>query len=123
MQNSRGGGGQNEIGPELFQDLAKTKLGTLYFNLIHNSEMYGQIVAYYRAKNRWSAVPCHAPTSRTMLCFRRRGDPATKLLLLRPYFFNNSGQFSTTVIGEVLLSEPGGTAIKSRLPSARTSAV
>lgn len=29
----------------------ETKLGTLYFNLIHNSEMYGQIVAYYRAKN------------------------------------------------------------------------
>ena len=29
----------------------ETKLGTLYFNVIHNNEMYGQIVAYYRAKN------------------------------------------------------------------------
>lgn len=29
----------------------QTKLGALYFDLIHNSEMYGQIVAYYRAKN------------------------------------------------------------------------
>ena len=28
-----------------------SKLGTLYFNVIHNNEMYGQIVAYYRAKN------------------------------------------------------------------------
>ncbi len=28
----------------------QTKLGTLYFNVIHNNEMYGQIVAYYRAK-------------------------------------------------------------------------
>ena len=26
----------------------ETKLGTLYFDLIHNSEMYGQIVAYPR---------------------------------------------------------------------------
>jgi len=29
----------------------ETRLGTLYFNVIHNNEMYGQIVAYYRAKN------------------------------------------------------------------------
>jgi hypothetical protein len=29
----------------------ESKLGTLYFNVIHNNEMYGQIVAYYRAKN------------------------------------------------------------------------
>lgn len=28
-----------------------SKLGTLYFNVIHNNEMYGQIVVYYRAKN------------------------------------------------------------------------
>jgi hypothetical protein len=28
----------------------ETKLGTLYFDLIHNSEMYGQIVVWYRAK-------------------------------------------------------------------------
>ena len=28
-----------------------SKLGTLYFNVIHNNEMYGQIVTYYRAKN------------------------------------------------------------------------
>lgn len=29
----------------------QTKLGALYFDVIHNTEMYGQIVAYYRAKN------------------------------------------------------------------------
>lgn len=29
----------------------ETKLGALYFDIIHNTEMYGQIVAYYRAKN------------------------------------------------------------------------
>lgn len=29
----------------------QSRLGTLYFNVIHNNEMYGQIVAYYRAKN------------------------------------------------------------------------
>jgi len=29
----------------------QTRLGVLYFNVIHNNEMYGQIVAYYRAKN------------------------------------------------------------------------
>jgi hypothetical protein len=29
----------------------ESKLGTLYVNVIHNNEMYGQIVAYYRAKN------------------------------------------------------------------------
>jgi hypothetical protein len=28
-----------------------TKLGALYLNVIHNNEMYGQIVTYYRAKN------------------------------------------------------------------------
>jgi hypothetical protein len=28
----------------------QTRLGTLYFNVIHNNEMYGQIVTYYRAK-------------------------------------------------------------------------
>jgi DinB superfamily len=28
----------------------QTELGTLYFNVIHNSEMYGQIVTYFRAK-------------------------------------------------------------------------
>jgi hypothetical protein len=29
----------------------ETKLGTLYFNIIHDNEMYGQIVTYYRARN------------------------------------------------------------------------
>ena len=29
----------------------QTRLGTLYFDVIHNTEMYGQIVVYYRAKN------------------------------------------------------------------------
>jgi hypothetical protein len=29
----------------------QTKLGALYFSLIHSTEMYGQVVAYYRAKN------------------------------------------------------------------------
>lgn len=29
----------------------QTKLGALYFDIIHNTEMYGQIVTYYRAKN------------------------------------------------------------------------
>ena len=29
----------------------RSRFGALYFNLIHNSEMYGQIVVYYRAKN------------------------------------------------------------------------
>ncbi len=29
----------------------QTKLGALYGNLLHDSEMYGQIVMYYRAKN------------------------------------------------------------------------
>ena len=28
----------------------QTRLGTLYFDVIHNNEMYGQIVVYYRAK-------------------------------------------------------------------------
>lgn len=28
----------------------RSKLGALYFNIIHNTEMYGQIVTYYRAK-------------------------------------------------------------------------
>jgi uncharacterized damage-inducible protein DinB len=28
----------------------ETKMGALYFNVIHNNEMYGQIVTYYRAK-------------------------------------------------------------------------
>ena len=28
----------------------QTRLGTLYFDVIHNTEMYGQIVIYYRAK-------------------------------------------------------------------------
>jgi uncharacterized damage-inducible protein DinB len=28
----------------------RSKLGALYFNLIHNSEMYGEVVVYYRAK-------------------------------------------------------------------------
>jgi uncharacterized damage-inducible protein DinB len=29
----------------------QSRLGTLYFDVIHNTEMYGQIVVYYRAKN------------------------------------------------------------------------
>ena len=29
----------------------QSKLGVMYFDLIHNSEMYGQMVTYYRAKN------------------------------------------------------------------------
>jgi len=29
----------------------ESKLGVLYFDVIHNNEMYGQIVTYYRAKN------------------------------------------------------------------------
>jgi uncharacterized damage-inducible protein DinB len=29
----------------------QTRLGTLYFNVIHNNEMYGQIVTYFRAKD------------------------------------------------------------------------
>lgn len=29
----------------------QSRLGVLYFNLMHNNEMYGQVVAYYRAKN------------------------------------------------------------------------
>jgi len=29
----------------------QSKLGVLYANVIHDNEMYGQIVAYYRAKN------------------------------------------------------------------------
>src|SRR6202035_2157825 len=28
----------------------QSRLGTLYFDVIHNNEMYGQIVVYYRAK-------------------------------------------------------------------------
>jgi len=28
----------------------ETRLGTPYFNVIHNNKMYGQILAYYRAK-------------------------------------------------------------------------
>ena len=28
----------------------QSRLGTLYFDVIHNSEMYGEIVVYYRAK-------------------------------------------------------------------------
>ena len=28
----------------------QSRLGTLYFDVIHNNEMYGQIVIYYRAK-------------------------------------------------------------------------
>jgi hypothetical protein len=29
----------------------QTKLGTLYFNVIHDNEMYGQVAVYYRLKN------------------------------------------------------------------------
>jgi uncharacterized damage-inducible protein DinB len=29
----------------------QSRLGVLYFNVIHNNEMYGQVVTYYRAKN------------------------------------------------------------------------
>jgi len=32
-------------------DRDQSKLGVMYFDVIHNNEMYGQIVAYYRAKN------------------------------------------------------------------------
>jgi len=28
----------------------RSKLGALYFNIIHDSEMYGEVVVYYRAK-------------------------------------------------------------------------
>jgi uncharacterized damage-inducible protein DinB len=28
----------------------RSRLGALYFNIIHNTEMYGEIVVYYRAK-------------------------------------------------------------------------
>jgi hypothetical protein len=28
----------------------RSRLSALYFNIIHDNEMYGQIVAYYRAK-------------------------------------------------------------------------
>ena len=29
----------------------QTKLGTLYFNVIHDNEMYGQVAVYFRLKN------------------------------------------------------------------------
>ncbi len=28
----------------------RSRLSALYFNILHDNEMYGQIVAYYRAK-------------------------------------------------------------------------
>jgi hypothetical protein len=28
----------------------QSRLGALYFNVIHDTEMYGEIVVYYRAK-------------------------------------------------------------------------
>ena len=28
----------------------RSRLGALYFNVIHDTEMYGEIVVYYRAK-------------------------------------------------------------------------
>ena len=41
--------GATQIGKVFGRDMSK--LGALYFDVIHNNEMYGQIVTYYRAKN------------------------------------------------------------------------
>ena len=41
----------------------ETKLGTLYFNLIHNSEMYGQIVASLSREQDGAALDRRSPRS------------------------------------------------------------
>ena len=51
---------------KMFWPGRRRSLGTLNFNLIHNSEMYGQIVAYDREKNMVPPSTADRPA--------RRGD-------------------------------------------------
>ena len=39
----------------------RSRLSALYFNLIHDNEMYGQIVAYYRAKGMVPPTTADSP--------------------------------------------------------------
>jgi hypothetical protein len=71
----------------------ETKLGTPYFNLMHNSDMYGQIVAYYRAKNM---VP-----------------PSTRAL--RPRYRSRSGR-ARGILSENSREESGATCAPSHQP-------
>jgi DinB superfamily len=41
----------------------RSRLSVLYFTIIHDNEMYGQIVAYYRAKNMVPPTTADRPTT------------------------------------------------------------